>query len=330
VKSPRRLQLVSAVALALAALDGGTARAAEMAMQLDYSVAPSCPGVDDFAAIVSGRLGYNPFRADAPGRVLVRIEPMGRALEGRLEWRGSAGERMGDHTFPSRTGDCGELARAMGFALALQMQLLARATPEPPPPPPPAPVPPPPEPPAAAVVAVPEIVTSHRDATASGPAILVGAGAAAGFGVASSVVPVGRLFVTAAWSRVAVELGGELGASSTTHQPDGSGFSQRQILGTLAGCGVRRPWSLCLVGKLGQIRVTGEGVDVPATATGPLAQTGIRLAVTHTLGGWFEVSAHADGLALLTRGTVTLDSLPVWTTSRFAALVGADVGLRFR
>ncbi len=328
MNSARKVQLVSALALAFAALDGGTARATEMAMHLDYSVAPSCPGPDDFEALVSGRLGYNPFRADAPGRVLVRIEPLGRALVGRLEWQDHAGGRIGEHTFPSRTGDCGELARAMGFALALQIQLLATVRAEPPPPPP-APVPAP-APAPAAVVAAPALVTSHPEPTPSGRSITVGAGAAAGFGVASSVIPVGRLFGTAAWSHVAVELGGELGASSTTRQADGSGFSQRQLLGTLAGCGVRRPWNLCLVAKLGQIRVVGQGVDLPATATAPLVQTGIRLAVTHTLGGRFEIGAHADGLALLTQGTVTLDSIPVWTTSRFAALVGIDVGVRFR
>jgi hypothetical protein len=321
------MQLVSAVALAFAALDGGAARGTEMAMQLDYSVAPTCPGPDDFQAIVSARLGYDPFRADAPARVMVRIEAVGRTLEGRLEWRDNAGDRMGEHTFPSRTGDCGELARAMGFALALQIQLLASATVEPlppPPPPPPAPAPPP----TAAIVKKPETVTSP-DTAPSGPSLTAGAGAAAGFGVGSSVVPVGRLFGAARWAHVAVELAAEMGASSM-HQADGSGFSQRQLLGTLAGCGVRRPWSLCLVAKLGQIRVVGEGVDVPATATGALVQTGIRLAVTHTLGGRFEIAAHADGLTLLTQGTVTLDSAPVWTTPRFVALVGADVGVRFR
>jgi hypothetical protein len=327
VISAGKLPIVYALVSAFAALHGGTAGATEMAMQLEYSVAPSCPAADDFETIVSGRLGYNPFRAEAPGRVLVRIEAMGRALEGRLEWRDSAGDRMGEHTFPSRTGDCAELARAMGFALALQIQLLASTRAEPPAPQPP---PPPPAPPPVSVVAVPEIVTSHRDTISPGPALKVGAGAAAGFGVASSVVPVGRLFGTAAWSRVAVELGGELGASSTTRQADGSGFSLRQVLATAAGCGVRGPWNLCLVAKLGQIRVAGQGVDVPSTATAPLVQSGIRLAVTHPLGRQFEISAHADGLALLTQGTVILDAAPVWTTSRFAALVGADVAVRFR
>jgi len=39
---------------------------------------------------------------------------------------------------------------------------------------------------------------------------------------------------------------------------------------------------------------------------------------------------HAEGLVRLTQGTVTLDSVPVWTTPRFAALLGVDIALRFR
>ena len=93
------------------------------------------------------------FRADAPDRVVVRIEAAGRTLEGRLEWHDASGAVIGEQSFPSRTGDCDELTRAMGFALALQVQLMAatmgetRAPPAPAPAAPPtatAPAPPPP------------------------------------------------------------------------------------------------------------------------------------------------------------------------------------------
>ena len=268
-------------------------------MQLDYSVAPSCPGPDVFEGDRPGRLGYNPFRADAPGRVLVRIEPMGRALEGRLEWQDSAGERIGEHTFPSRTGDCGELARAMGFALALQIQLLATTTAEPPPPR---------RRPSAAGGATDRDRrrrAGDRDQPPRTDDIRSfdhgGCRGAAGFGVASSVVPVGRLFGTVGWSHVAVELGGELGASSSTRQADGSGFSQRQILGTLAGCGVRRPWSLCLVAKLGRSGWPARAStsrDSDGTA-GPNRHSSCR----DTHARWsVEIVAHADGLALADAG----------------------------
>ena len=151
-----------------------------------------------------------------------------------------------------------------------------------------------------------------------------------GLGIASSPVPLGRLSGTVGWTHFALELAGEVSTSSTFRRTDGSGFSQQEIFGSVAGCGVRRPWSACLVAKFGELRVDGQGIDVPTTATAFMAQTGLRLAVTHSLGGRFVIAAHADGLALLTRGIVKLDSVPVWTTPRLGAALGADIGIQFR
>jgi hypothetical protein len=152
----------------------------------------------------------------------------------------------------------------------------------------------------------------------------------AGLGVSSTPIAIGRLFATAAWPHVALELGGEVSAPSTTNRADGAGFSQEQFLASVAGCGVRSPWSLCAVGKAGEFRVVGRGVDVPLTATGLMIQSGLRLAASHGVGNRAYIIGHAEGLARLTHGTVTLDSMPVWTTPRFAALLGIDVAFRFR
>jgi hypothetical protein len=317
------------------------ARTVVVAAQLDYMATPGCPSAATFEAIVAARIGYDAFRADAPDRVIVRIESAGRALEGRLEWRDATGESIGDQAFPSRTGDCDELARAMGFALALQIQLMETTVGESrsaPPPPPPAdttlakvPAPPP------SIVPVPAAqiqntgtgtsdTTGHR----RGPFVLVGLGGAAGLGVSSNPVAIGRLFATAAWSHVAVELAGEVSVPSTTHRADGAGFSQDQVLASLAGCGVRGRWSVCALGKAGELRVVGEGVNVPLTASGLMIQAGLRLAASFTLGYRTYIVAHVDGLGRLTQGTVTLDSMPVWTTPTFAALLGIDVAFRFK
>jgi hypothetical protein len=326
---------------ALATVNERAARGTEVAAQLDYSAAPGCPSGEAFEAVVTGRLGYSPFRASAGERVIARIEPAGRTLEGRLEWRDATGGWIGEQTFPSRTGDCGELARAMGFALALQIQLMATtasATPPEAATPPAASAPAPaaaPPAPAVDVSAAPPTATSEGAGTTSrldppGPSIVVGAGGAVGLGVSSSVIPLGRLLGTVEWSHVAVELAAEVSVPSTTHRADGAGFSYQQFLASLAGCGVRRPWSACLVAKVGETRVVGQGIDFPATSYGLVAQAGLRLAVTHMLGSRFQIGAHADGLALLTQGIVTLDGMPVWTTPRLAALFGADIGVRFR
>ncbi len=326
---------------AIATLSGGAARATQLEAQLEYGAAPGCPGAREFQAVVTGRLGYSPFRADARDRVIVRIEASGRALEGRLEWKGNAGGLIGEHAFPSRSRDCVELARAMGFALALQIQLMAttaaesRASEA---------APPTSVPPAETVAAAPpplSLVTAPKPATTSrdarnaglhlaGPSITVGVGAALGVDVSPTTVPLGRLFGALEWSHVAVELAAELSGPSSTHRADGAGFSQQLLLASVAGCGVRGRWSTCLVAKLGEMRVVGEGIDVRATSFGLVAQAGLRLALTQRLGSRFRITAHADGLALVTQGVVTLDATPVWTTPRLAASFGADLGVRFR
>lgn len=286
------------------------------------------------------RLGYDTFRPDAPNLVVVRIEAAGRALEGQIEWRNAAGVSIGEQTFPSRSGDCGELTLAMGFALALQIQLLAStapepAEPEPPPPPPPPPPPkaaPPPAPAPAAIARVespPPAAPATRVAPAR-PAFSVGVGASAGFGVASDPTALGRLFGTVAWPHAALELGGEVSAPSTTHRSDGGGFSQEELLASLAACWVHAAWNACAVGKLGELRVRGQAVDVPLTASGLMIQTGVRLAYSQPLGRRTYIGARAEALARVTEGTVTLDSSPVWSTPRVATVLGIDVGVRFR
>src|SRR3954469_17349024 len=154
------MRLVWAVGVcfgAVVALDEGAASAANIAARLEYVAEATCPAAADFEAVVAGHLGYSPFRADASESVAVRIESSGRGLDGRLEWRNEAGGWAGERTFPSRSGDCGELVRAMGFALAVQFQLLATeeaaritAAPPPPPAPPTISAPPPSKPPAIA------------------------------------------------------------------------------------------------------------------------------------------------------------------------------------
>ena len=362
--------MTSAFAFSVAASMGTSARSAEFMTDLDYRAVAGCPGAADFGTVVAGRLGYNPFRKDAAQRVVVRITRSGNGLEGRLEWRDAAGVWLGDETLPSRTGNCTELVRAMGFALAIQFQLMAtvgdgpRATQPPASPTRPQPALPTASPPGSVATAqnptLPTPSTSGTNATPSttdsspappprdletvttdggvraaertpsGPSLLVGAGAAVAIGAATNSVPVGRLFGAAVWPHALIELAGELDFPSSAHLANGTGFSQREVFGSLAGCGVLRPWGVCLLAKVGEIRVTGQGVDVPTTSTGILTQAGIRLIGTHMVGDWVEVTAHADGLVSLTTGTVTLDSTAVWSTPRFAAIAGLDVGIRFR
>jgi len=316
----------------IVALRERAAGAAEVAAQLDYVSLPECPASGDFEETVAEHLGYSPFREDAPQRVIVRIEASGRGLEGLIEWRNESGGWAGERTFPSRNTNCAELVRAMGFAVALQFQMLAAAQAGRPAKPPATTQAPVEVAPAPTLTASPAAGNTLQTTSSGGsaPAITVGAGAAAGVGLSPNVGAFGRLFGTLSWSHLAVELSGEASVPSTLRRADGAGFSQQMLLAGLAGCGVAGRWSACVLGKVGEIRVSGEGVDTPGAASGVFLQTGLRLALTQPLGQRALLLVHGDGLASLTRGIVTIDAMPVWTTPRVAAAVGLDFGVRFQ
>ena len=342
----RVLVCVGAVWLALLGAAELPARAAAFTVTLQYAAGAGCPDAADFKAIVTTRLGYDPFSDSAPDHVLVRMARRDSSLDGRIEWRDASGKWAGDQSFPLVSTDCLQLARTMGFALALQIQFLAKtgaavndvaALAEKPPPaatptPPPTPMPTPP------VIVTPANepttapgVTSAAPAPAPGPrpVFAMGAGPSIGFGMSSTPILLGRVFGAVAWQHVSIELAAVVSLPSTTRRPDGAGFSQQHLLLSAASCAALSRWNACLLVNAGEIRLMGQDIDRPSSAEVPVVEAGARVAVVQRLGARVFVSAHADGLALLTRWTGRLDQVAVWTAPRFAAAIGVDTGVRF-
>jgi hypothetical protein len=150
---------------ALACLCGivlaATPARADVLVSLDYETDAAllgCPSPEEFRAAVVHQLGHDPFREDAPRRMVVRVNASGARIEGRIEWRDASDQPEGERTFSARGETCLHMARAMALATAIQIQLLALAEPVGAPPvvkvvpaepaPPPVAPPPPPEPPA--------------------------------------------------------------------------------------------------------------------------------------------------------------------------------------
>ena len=333
------------VCLPLLAQGESRADAGAFAVALEYAAAPGCPDASDFKAIVAGRLGYDAFRENAPDRVLVDIASRGSAFEGHIERRNAEGRWAGDRTFPSRSDDCGELGRAMAFALALQIQFPAWARAAPGPnrtaaqtgtgnrseaaaSPTPAPMA---STSASNVQEMAPVLTKQTTSPYLAPrsTLVIGAGALVGFGLSSGAVPLGRVFGSAAWQRSSLELAAEGAWPTTTRREDGAGFSQQLLLVGVAGCGEHQPWSACLMAKAGAIRIVGKDIDNSRSPWAPLLETGLRLAVQQRLGRHLFVAARAEGLVNVTRWRVTLDQNLVWSSPRFAATVGLDVGVRF-
>jgi len=306
---------------------------------LTYAAPAGCPEIGYLEATVTRPLGYDPFVEGAPNHVFVRIASRAGAIEGRVEWRDAAGNWVGDRSLPSRTYDCPELVRAIGFALALQIQLLtiaaeppgasdaAPTTPSRPPDAPPPLVPPAPAAHSQGPTEGAGVTAVARSTTWSRPALALAAGASVGWGLSSRAVPLARLLGSIAWQHVSLELGAEGSLATTTRRGDGAGFSQQHLLVTAAACGVLARWSVCALGKGGAVRIAGE-IDVPASPSGRIVQTGLRLAVTQPLGRAY-LTAYAEQLVSLTSWTIRLDQIPVWTAPRFSGTLGLAAGVHF-
>jgi len=320
--------------------------AAPYAVKLDYQAGPDCPGVDQFAAGVQSRLGYDPFSESASEKVLVLITSHGDVLNGRVEWRDRHGDWAGEQGFPGGGTDCRRLVHAMGFALAVQIQILAATRLElddgalPLPSPPartPAPVeappsavastvPPPPPPVAAPSVAAPSVTASPATA-GSGPLFAVGAGGGAALGMSSVPTWSGRVFGSMGWTHLSVELAAALSVPDTTRRADGAGYTQQFLFLAAAGCAALVRWSACLLSNVGQVRLNGEDIDRPTSANVPLFEVGLRAGTRQPLGRHVFWQAHLDGLANLNRWTATLDRVAVWTAPRFVASLGVEAGV---
>jgi len=345
IRPARSLVCACAVHAVTLGLWAGRAQAALFTVSLDYDGGAGCPDRPSFEFMVRARLGYDPFADGAPDHVFVRIAPGVGTINGHIEWRDASGRWAGDQTLPMATEDCRHLARALAAALAVQIQLLAltreasagTADPENTGPPPEVPATQPGsrspvarissnEPPAATLETRPS-----APSTARGPRPwAMGAGTSVGFGMSSSPVLLGRVLGSLAWQYVSIELAAEASLPTTTRRSDGAGFSQQHLLASAAACAVLRPWRACLLANAGEVRMTGEDIDLPTSAVVPLVQAGVRVSIVQLVGRHFFVDAHADRLANVIRWTGTLDQVPVWTAPRMAAVVGVDLGVHVR
>lgn len=123
------LGLCTHVALPVLILGCPAAAAAEadLYVSLRYDAntsAKSCWDEPEFRKNVTQRVGYDPFREDAPITISIRLGRPARSLIGQVEWRNSNGAALGERRFIAEDGNCTRLLAEMSFAVALQIQLL--------------------------------------------------------------------------------------------------------------------------------------------------------------------------------------------------------------
>jgi hypothetical protein len=327
--------------LPLLLFQSSVGRASEkLFVRLDYrtdAALDGCPDEGTFRAMVSDQLGYDPFRADAPLKVVARTRADDTGIRGSIEWYDAAGRPRGERELVSRDAACAAHARTLSFAVAVQIQLLAReveeaateaprstVTPV-------APTPPPghSEAPSAA---------RAQQARRSEPAQLetrtpwrfgLGAGPFVALGSSPRVTPGARVFAAAERGWFALDVGAEATLPASYSMTESAGFDQHVALGGLAGCAVVRPWSACFVNKLGRVHVRGYGVDRPRDASGLVALSGARLALGHEFSRTWLAALRLEAVAALGSWDVNLSERTVWTTPPVSVFLGIDVAMLF-
>jgi hypothetical protein len=149
-------------------------------------------------------------------------------------------------------------------------------------------------------------------------------------GMSSQAVPAGRVFASVRWPVVATELGVEVSAPVTVRRADGAGFSQWYLLASAGGCALAEPFRACAVFKVGTVRVSGRQIDVPNEMGAALVQSGLRLSLSQRVGTHAYFLLRGEGLANLTRWSVTLDHVAVWSSGPLAFDSGLDFMVLFR
>jgi len=206
-------------------------------VSLDFETDPAlaeCPSAADFRKDVIRQLGHDPFRDNAPRRLVVRIRASGARMGGRVEWRDANDEWEGERTFSSRNESCVQMARAMALATAIQIQLLARfetvapaksAGESPPPAPPAAAIEPGLAPPAAAVSVAPPAPKEPLLAVDVGAGVIEDFGDSPAFVVPRIAVSLGR--PSALGVRLAVS---GLGPGAKVTVPEGAAQLDRFVM----------------------------------------------------------------------------------------------------
>ncbi|HEY3356649.1 MAG TPA: hypothetical protein VGQ83_25585 [Polyangia bacterium] len=344
----------------LGALLLGTTRAgAEPApVRLVFERGPGaehCPAADALRAGVAGRLGRDPFRADAPRLVRAVIARTGARLAATVEVRGADGKPVGQRAFRSRNNDCVELAAAVELAIAIAIDPFALSrrgvdTWEEPiiPPvvlaPPPRAAPPaapgqgasavaPPAPLDDAAAPTPPRAKTMPVATLTALAwpaleLFVEGGATGAFG--STPAPTVGLRALVGLRRERLSLGLEArGELPRDADAGGGSVSATVVAAAVVPCYQRGRVAGCVLLAAGAIRGAGHGLAEARSETTSWLAAGARAAVDIPLTRKVALLVSGDLVAPLQRTLLRVSGAPAWTSPVVCGALGLGVRARF-
>jgi len=313
--------------------------------------AERCPGDATLRGAVAERLGYDPFRDDAPRLIAARVEQVGGALGGEVTLYDPAGKVAGTRKLVAANDDCADLVATMALAISIAVDpdVLFRPAPvarppRAPDPPSASPAPPPasapasaPAPPRASTLPPPSIVPDPLPVLLEIPPLPPPARVRfhAGIGglVAAGTAPAVNGGFTAQlglrYGAFSAAIEGRADVPAATSAPGGGTVSGALYAGSFVPCFHARVFAACGLVTAGGLRGAGSGVADARTDVTPFAALGLRAGVEIPLVWRVALDVHGDFTAALTPTTLRLDGRDVWTTPRAAGALGAGVLVHF-
>ncbi len=273
-----------------------------------------CPGEQTFRDIVAGRLGYDPFAADAPRLLRVVLE----RETGRLDVVDAAGRSVGSRELDADASSCVEVAESMAIAIALVLDPLGvhAVEAEPEPEPEVAPEPPAPELPTREPEPPPPAITPTTPE--SPPRFVARASAVVGYGSlpGPSLGPwLGLGVRVGAWT-VLAEGGADLLLAQSEGGPDR--LDVQAVSGGPTGCVQIELFQGCAGLQLGALLARAPDLAEAATKTDLFGAVELRAGVEIPL---LDALAFSAGLELRIpwfHTALAIDGDPIWQASPVA------------
>jgi hypothetical protein len=297
------------------------------ATRLVYSREPGAEKCADDGALrsaVAARLGYDPFFPWAKTTLVANVQREGGAYRAHIALLDDKGLARGTRDLVDTREDCAELLPAMALGISIALDMLDPRPPAPPPPEPKRPEdePPPPEPEAPQE---PEAPRAPAPPPSAPLRIEVGVDGVASAGVLPAPAPgfdaFGRVRA-AAWS-----LGLEVGADAPVSKQDrfASTATVTVVGGAVVPCVHVRSLGLCGLAYLGVLHASSG----PESATSALPALGVRVTTEVPLSERLRARLHGDLISTLSRPTLRLDNLDLWTAYPAAGRLGLGLVYRF-
>lgn len=289
----------------------------------------TCASETTLRELVAGRLGYDPFVAEASRHVRVQVlTPRRGRLAVRIETTRPDGGR-GEREFVGAMNECSVLVESAVFAVsiaidpaALQPQPVVIEAPTPAIEPEPAPIVAPTPAPIAEPVPMVESEPAPLPDADDDVHVALSLGISGSIGASIGIASFGASFgpeVRYRDFRVALTFRGDVPNGMATN---GGGIEAHLLAGDLAACGLVSPFFACGVFTLGVLRGQGHGFSTDREVLLPHAALGGRAGLETRVVGPLSVRVQLDLLAHLTSPSLLVGDASAWNMAPISAVLG--------